>query len=235
MKTLLAFLFIMCFTSIALGEGEPRADIDGLLIDHYLKEKGLDKDSKDKKTKESGVKAEAKPEKKVLPEELQPVFKSEAKKETKKKATSNIWVRMLLSLLVVLGIIFAGAFFIKSWSGTKTLSQRARMIEVLSQHHMGGRRSVALIRVAGETVLIGLTDHNISMLKSLTLLEEDVPAEEVPKGQKKGKRFVNALAGTLDSALPKFNSSSSSDNKEDFALKNLKDIVGSKLKNMKEL
>jgi flagellar protein FliO/FliZ len=34
-----------------------------------------------------------------------------------------------------------------------------------------------IVQVAGETLLLGVTDHNITMLKTLALIDDEVPAE----------------------------------------------------------
>ena len=36
---------------------------------------------------------------------------------------------------------------------------------------------MAIIRVAGESILIGVTDSHISMIKSLSLIDDEVPSE----------------------------------------------------------
>ena len=51
--------------------------------------------------------------------------------------------------------------------------------KVLTQHYLGPKKSLAIIRVAGESILIGVTDQNISLIKSLSLLDDDIP-EETP-------------------------------------------------------
>jgi flagellar protein FliO/FliZ len=156
----------------------------------------------------------------VLPvhaEEQQPVFKTEAAPAKEKtKSASSIWSRILLSLAIA-GLFGCGTylFFRKYPLGKKQLA-RARMIQVLSQHHMGPRKSLAVVRVAGETVLIGVTENNITLLKSLALLDEDVP-----------QRTTENFEATLDKKTTA--------DEEEFSMRGLRDLVGAKLKNMREL
>lgn len=100
--------------------------------------------------------------------------------QTKKSgADSNGPFRILFSLSI-LGLLATGAFyFIKKYAKPQSQMSAATQIKVLTQHHLGPKRSLAIIRVAGESILIGVTDQNISMIKSLSLIDEEVP-EEVP-------------------------------------------------------
>jgi flagellar protein FliO/FliZ len=87
--------------------------------------------------------------------------------------------RLVLSLFVVV-IAGAGIFLVaRYWSRRKPGLKPHQQIKVITQYPMGPRRSLAIVRVAGESILLGITDHNISMLKSLSLLDEELP-EDVP-------------------------------------------------------
>jgi flagellar protein FliO/FliZ len=95
---------------------------------------------------------------------------------------------------------------------TNKISKQARMIQVLSTQHLGAKKSLAVVQVAGEAMLIGITDNNISMIKSISLLDDDMPQ----------KKFSATLAQKIQS-------------EEEFSMKGIKDIVSQKLKNMKEI
>ena len=41
-----------------------------------------------------------------------------------------------------------------------------------------------LIRVAGETILLGVTDHNINPIKTLSLIEDELPEYTEPQFSK---------------------------------------------------
>jgi len=169
-----------------------------------------------------GVKAKSKtPE--ANSEATQPVFSNTTVGNVAKMAEKNLWGRMVGSLAIVLVLFSAALMVYRKWPGSKTISQRAKMIEVLSQHYMGPKRSLAVIRVAGEAVLIGLTDSNITFLKSLSLLDEDVPQET----RQPQSKFKSALGARVkDQATSK---------EDDFSMQGLKEIIGDRLKNMREL
>jgi len=74
-------------------------------------------------------------------------------------------------LFVVCGALFYAS---KKWGRVKTNSPKGARIEMLHQLHLGPKRSVGLIRISGETLLIGITDQNISMLKAVALIDDEM-------------------------------------------------------------
>ena len=50
---------------------------------------------------------------------------------------------------------------------------------MLNQHHLGPKKSLTIIRVAGEAILIGVTDQSITHIKTLSLMDDELP-ESVP-------------------------------------------------------
>jgi flagellar protein FliO/FliZ len=80
-------------------------------------------------------------------------------------------------------LAFGLVHFSKWWQKRHGKAVDTTRIRILTQHHLGPKKSLAIIRVAGETILIGVTDHNINLIKSLSLLEdEDVPnADSMPQ------------------------------------------------------
>ncbi|HMN68384.1 MAG TPA: flagellar biosynthetic protein FliO, partial [Bdellovibrionales bacterium] len=77
-------------------------------------------------------------------------------------------------------------FAAKKWGRAKDKGGQKARIEMMHQFHLGPKKSVALIRVAGEALLIGVTDQNINMLKPVTLIDEELE-------QVMGKDFNNFL------------------------------------------
>lgn len=133
--------------------------------------------------------------------------------EKKDEASASSLGRFLFGS-VILTIILAGVYFLIRKYSMRNPKVDSHQIKILTQHHLGPRKSLAIIRVAGESVLIGVTDHNISMIKSLSLLDEDIP-QDTPK------KFDQAL----------FQVEKKSD--EEFTIKGIHEHVRSKLKEMK--
>jgi flagellar protein FliO/FliZ len=159
--------------------------------------------------------------------------------EGKKKASdeSSSLFRIVMSL-AVLGVVGTGAFiFLRKYSVPKA-SKHQTQIKVLQQHYLGPKKSLAIVRVAGESILIGVTDHNISMIKSLSLLDDEVP-EEAPQSfgkvlGSKGASFDDEDQEEENEAPVRRRAKSKDlDSDEEFAISGIKDIVSKRLKGMR--
>lgn len=119
-----------------------------------------------------------------LPENEIPVFTGA--KQAKKAEGGNL--SRIMITLGILTTVVGGAFFVlKRWANRSGVDTKSPKIKILTQLALGPKKSVAVINVAGESLLIGVTDHNISLLKTLSLIDDEVP-ESVPK------TFGNALS-----------------------------------------
>ncbi len=105
-----------------------------------------------------------------LKESQIPVFSSNKVNKTTSGVSSG---RMIMGLGVILVMSLGLIYFSRWYSRRNHKSTDASKIRVVSQHFLGPRKSVAIVRVAGESLLIGITDQNISMLKPLTMLEDE--------------------------------------------------------------
>lgn len=105
------------------------------------------------------------------PESQIPVFLSG--KNGEKSSSSTGW-RLALSLTVVAAVGGALWFAGRRFNRQKDKGGNKARIEIMHQLHLGPRKSVALMRVSGETFLIGVTDQNINMLKSVTLIDDEL-------------------------------------------------------------
>jgi flagellar protein FliO/FliZ len=94
-------------------------------------------------------------------------------KKSDKSMGSVAW-RLVASLVLIAtvggGMIYAS----RRWARAKDKGGSKARIEMMHQFHMGPRKSLALIRVSGETMLIGVTDHNINMIKSVALIDDEL-------------------------------------------------------------
>lgn len=159
-----------------------------------------------------------------LSESQIPVF---LKAQSQKPVAVNPWGRLLLSLMII-GTVGGGMMVFGRWySGKSKKGGDLNKIRILTQFHIGPKKSLAIVRVAGEAILIGITDHNISMLKSLSLLdgELDTTHETSPVQDAPLPTFQKTLA-----AQP---SAPAVDEEDEFAIESIKDRVSLKLKNMR--
>jgi len=109
---------------------------------------------------------------KEIPENMIPVKMKEVSTTTTTPADTTWRLAASIAFIIVVG----GALFYASrrWKRNPDKGGQAARIEMMHQFHVGPKRSIALIRVAGETMLIGITDHNINMLKSISLIDDEL-------------------------------------------------------------
>lgn len=154
--------------------------------------------------------------------------------KSQKKSESSPWFR-LITTVAVIGVLFGAA----SW-GIKKYGKRANnlkgqstKIRIVTNHHIGPKKSLMIVNVAGESLLLGVTDHNISILKNLSLLDEELPAD-VPK----------SFAGAINESFVENQGAqvgehfNEQQHEDDYALQGLaqiKDKVSSRLKNMRQI
>jgi flagellar protein FliO/FliZ len=154
---------------------------------------------------------------KNLKESEIPVF-AEAKKNKDVQAEHPVR-KMAISLALILSVIGGVGFFLRRWLVQKKALTPNRQIRVISQHFLGPRKSLAIVYVAGESLLVGVTDQNISLIKQLSLIDDEIPSD-LPK------KFDE----TLD-----FAEVTQPEAGEAFTMRGLKEIVSSRLKNMREI
>jgi len=145
-----------------------------------------------------------------------PVLTAKTPDASAKQSSSTS--RVILSLGLVLGLLFGSSVFLKKFL-KKTPLKKNSQIKVLTQHYLGPKKSLAIIRVAGESMLIGVTDNNINLIKTLALLDEEIP-QDTPRD------FSKSLDQSMNAA---------DDEAEEFSISKIKDFVSGRLKNMKEL
>lgn len=159
--------------------------------------------------------------------------------KAKKAASEGSGFFRIIFTLSILGVLGTGAFFfIRKYKVPKG-SVHQTQIKVIQQHYLGPKKSLAIVRVAGESILIGVTDTNISMIKSLALLDDEIP-------EVNSQNFQQAMVdqdlshevdqNELESYLPKKKAKNKDlDFDEEFAISGVKDIVSKRLKNMRTL
>jgi flagellar protein FliO/FliZ len=101
---------------------------------------------------------------------------------------------LFAGLAVVLFVAGLAAWGIRKYS-ISNRSADTKRIKVLTQYHLGPKKSLAVVQIAGESVLIGVTDHHISHIRTLSLLSEEV---EDLEGGSFGQVAVNRDLTTAD-------------------------------------
>ena len=158
---------------------------------------------------------------KSLPEAQIPVFLS---KPAQKHAAVNPWGRLILSFFII-GTVGGGMMIFARWyNGKNKKGGDLNKIRILTQFHLGPKKSLAIVRVAGEAILIGVTDHNISMLKSLSLLDGEL--DSAPEIDRRAEVRQPNFEQTLAQQTPAHDD-------DDFGLTSIKDKISIKLKDMR--
>ncbi|MEK6628358.1 MAG: flagellar biosynthetic protein FliO [Bdellovibrionota bacterium] len=144
-------------------------------------------------------------------------------KKTAESSSSS--TKALASGLIVIALLGASYYYVRKYKTSNTINKSSMQIKVLTQHYLGPKKSLAIIHVAGESILVGITDSNISMIKSLSLIDDEVPAE-MPKNFKESlndtmaqkDKSANMMAAELD---------------EEFSFAGVTDSVSKKIKSMR--
>lgn len=175
------------------------------------------------------IAAASKPD--TRPESQIPVF---VEKTAPTKDAGSRLERLVITLGVLCVFLAAAIFGLKRWSARRPKTKSNTKIQILTQHHLGPKKSLAIIQVAGEALLVGITDQNISMLKTLALIDDEVPGH-VPKN------FADEIDRDItnkDLAASAPFSDDEEDEEENFAVRGLndvRDIVSTRLKSLRNV
>lgn len=80
-------------------------------------------------------------------------------------STLALLLRLVVSLAIVFGLMAACAALLRrSGMGGPSARRRGLPVEVLARHTLGRRASVAVIRAGGKGLVLGITDHTVTLL-----------------------------------------------------------------------
>ncbi|HEY8272506.1 MAG TPA: flagellar biosynthetic protein FliO [Pseudobdellovibrionaceae bacterium] len=163
-------------------------------------------------------------------EEMTATDKIENKKESeiplnlqspKKASEDGHSIFKIILIFSMMGLVGTGAYiYMRKYAKNNFAAGKNNQIKVLTQHYLGPKKSLAIIRVAGESILIGVTDNNINMIKSLALLDDEIP-EEVHSSS-----FSDVFGGVPAHV-------SEENDEEEFSIRGIKEVVSKKLKGMR--
>ena len=95
-----------------------------------------------------------------------------------------LFVRLIVSLGVVIAVMAASAWVLKRMSNGSLVAGRGRpgrpvRIEVLARQSLGRRSSVALVRAGSRGLVLGVTDQHVTLLAETSA--EELTIEEAPR------------------------------------------------------
>lgn len=99
-------------------------------------------------------------------------------------------IQMLIIMLVITCAIFALIFLMKRYQYKVMSFQKTPQIKLLGMRHLGPKKSIAVVDVIGERLVLGLGGESITLLTKMDIpLEENqvLPEEDPPmiKNRKK--------------------------------------------------
>ena len=95
------------------------------------------------------------------------LFQSKDKKESNPVGLVSSGLRMITTLSLVLGLIFLLFFGFKKYVLKNTAFGGGNLVQVLSTSFLAPKKNIALVEVAGEILVLGISDQNISLLTSI--------------------------------------------------------------------
>src|SRR3954469_3787071 len=80
-------------------------------------------------------------------------------------------VRTIVGLAVVLGVIYGLHWVLKQFKASKDTADAGESLETVASLNLGTNRSLHLVRVGGEIVLLGAAEHQITPIRRYTEAE----------------------------------------------------------------
>lgn len=208
MRFILALCLSYAFSAVAWGAensvvNDLKVDIPGIVLENA-------EEAEASKAEKVEAKAEA-----DIPVQLNSV-------KVANSGSSDLQTRAWLGFLLVLGAAGVAFLVLRRYQQSGFKGSQFQM-KILSQFPLGPKKSLAVVRVAGESILIGVTDHHISLIKSLSLLDEDIPEEAPAAFGATLKRQEKKAGDPLDESV------------DQFALSSIQDVVSRRIKGLRSI
>lgn len=165
---------------------------------------------------------------KNLREDQIPVLKE--KDKPAEAASNGFFHKVVAAGTMVLLMIGGLAFTTRKYFQKTGVPNKHTNIRVITQHPLGPKKNLSIISVAGEYILLGVTDQNINLIKTLSLMDDEIP-EQVPNKFNAALKTAEARPDFVELTGVKPNAQEA---EEGFSIRNLKEVVSEKLRGMKE-
>jgi flagellar protein FliO/FliZ len=76
-------------------------------------------------------------------------------------------IKMVLSLLLVLAMVWGLYRLARRGLGTGAGSSNGRLIQVLANHYLGVKKSIALVQVPGSILVLGISADRVNLLSRI--------------------------------------------------------------------
>jgi flagellar biogenesis protein FliO len=97
-------------------------------------------------------------------------------------------VRVVVSLAVVLVVMWGAATVLRRSGVTGTAAtgrrggRRKPPVEVIARHGLSRGASVTIVRLGGRALVLGVTEHQVSLLTEVDPAELDTPVDGIDEG-----------------------------------------------------
>jgi flagellar protein FliO/FliZ len=107
-------------------------------------------------------------------------------------------IKMISALIIVILVVYLGLYLLRRLMGRRYgQATGSDVLEVLQTAYIGPHKAVSLVKVANRSVLIGVTDHQVSVLTELDAAE----TQEILAATEVGER--ESFASTLRRSVEK--------------------------------
>jgi flagellar protein FliO/FliZ len=109
-------------------------------------------------------------------------------------------IKMVSALLIVIGMVYGALFLLRRLMG-KNVGRNANsdILEVLQTTCVGQHKAISLVKVANRSVLVGVTDHQVSLLSELN----EAQTAEILASTVTEKTPQETFAGILSKSMTK--------------------------------
>ncbi|NNF99224.1 MAG: flagellar biosynthetic protein FliO [Desulfobacteraceae bacterium] len=113
-------------------------------------------------------------------------------------------LRLLFSLLFVLGVFALLFFGMKKLINRRTIGSDSQMIRVLSNSYVGVKKRISLVKIPGAVLVVGITNEHINLLTKIEdpALIETITTDENSKNIPSFARHLQKLSYGLKKKAP---------------------------------
>jgi flagellar protein FliO/FliZ len=106
--------------------------------------------------------------------------------------------KMISALAVVIAVVYGALYLLRKLMGRRYGGANGGSLEVLQTTYVGPHKAISLVRVGRRSVLVGVTDNQISTLTELDSDETDEIVAQVDCRTAKTESFSRVFAGAVD-------------------------------------
>jgi len=101
--------------------------------------------------------------------------------------------KMVCALVIVLLLVYGCIYLLKRLSGQRRQGGGRNLLEVIETVHLAPKKTISLVRVAGRSVLVGVTDSSMTALTELDPEETSAATEMDPETERPVVGFKEIL------------------------------------------